>query len=153
MTIYYTTQRSVTIDFALMPKKFTPKNISLANKGLAKVLGDLESQVMDVVWDLDTVTVRTVRDQLEEKQKKLAFNSVMTVMNRLIEKGLLKKKKQGGVYQYQTTVSRSDLSKDVATDMINSLFGDQLLLNSVNFMDLSEQLDQETIQKLKNFLK
>ena len=61
--------------------------------GLKKFLGDLECEIMELVWKLSssnpTVTVREVYDALRKKRE-IAYTTVMTTMVRLSEKGLLK---------------------------------------------------------------
>jgi predicted transcriptional regulator len=59
--------------------------------GLRKFLGDLECEIMELVWKKanPTVTVREVYDILRH-QRDIAYTTVMTTMVRLAEKGLLK---------------------------------------------------------------
>lgn len=58
--------------------------------GLRKFLGDLECEIMELVWKQanPTVTVRNIYDSLR-KQREIAYTTVMTTMVRLSEKGLL----------------------------------------------------------------
>lgn len=59
--------------------------------GLRKFLGDLECEIMELVWKKanPTITVRQVYDILRQKRE-IAYTTVMTTMVRLAEKGLLK---------------------------------------------------------------
>ena len=59
--------------------------------GLRKFLGDLECEIMELVWKKANPTV-TVRDiyELLRQQRQIAYTTVMTTMVRLAEKGLLK---------------------------------------------------------------
>jgi predicted transcriptional regulator len=59
-------------------------------QGLRKFLGDLECEIMELVWKQanPTVTVRNIFDSLR-KQREIAYTTVMTTMVRLSEKGLL----------------------------------------------------------------
>jgi predicted transcriptional regulator len=50
------------------------------------MLGDLERAVMDVAWSRPHVTVREVVSLLPAGRKP-AYTTVMTVMNRLVDKG------------------------------------------------------------------
>lgn len=60
-------------------------------RGLRKFLGDLECEIMELVWKKanPTVTVREVFDSLRQ-ERPIAYTTVMTTMVRLAEKGLLK---------------------------------------------------------------
>src|SRR5215470_5165647 len=59
--------------------------------GLRKFLGDLECEIMELVWKKanPTVTVRDIYDSLRQ-ERPIAYTTVMTTMVRLAEKGLLK---------------------------------------------------------------
>ncbi len=59
-------------------------------EGLRKFLGDLECEIMELVWKKakPTVTVRDIYDSLRQ-ERPIAYTTVMTTMVRLAEKGLL----------------------------------------------------------------
>ncbi len=58
--------------------------------GLRKFLGDLECEIMELVWKkaAPTVTVREIYDVLK-RERQIAYTTVMTTMVRLAEKGIL----------------------------------------------------------------
>lgn len=60
-------------------------------QGLRKFLGDLECEIMELVWKKSnpTVTVRDIYESLRQ-QRPIAYTTVMTTMVRLAEKGLLR---------------------------------------------------------------
>jgi predicted transcriptional regulator len=60
-------------------------------EGLRKFLGDLECEIMELIWKKadPTVTVREIFDSLRQ-ERQIAYTTVMTTMVRLAEKGLLK---------------------------------------------------------------
>ncbi|MGH7405089.1 MAG: BlaI/MecI/CopY family transcriptional regulator, partial [Candidatus Methylomirabilales bacterium] len=64
---------------------FRPKE-----KGLRKIFGDLEAEIMDVIWGLGRATVADVHKVLEG-QREIAYTTVKTVMGRLAEKGYLRR--------------------------------------------------------------
>jgi predicted transcriptional regulator len=59
--------------------------------GLRKFLGDLECEIMELVWKkaAPTVTVREIYDVLRH-ERQIAYTTVMTTMVRLAEKGMLR---------------------------------------------------------------
>jgi predicted transcriptional regulator len=72
-----------------------------------KDFGPLESEVMDAVWRAARpVAVREVIDDLNESRSEpLAYTTVMTVMSRLAEKGVLSRRKVGRSYVYEANAS------------------------------------------------
>ena len=88
--------------------------------GLKKVLGDLEAEVMKVVWKQEKSTVREVYEQLR-LEKNLAYTTVMTIMSRLADKGLLAKAPQGNAYIYTPAVSEAEFTEMVVSEVIDGL--------------------------------
>lgn len=105
-------------------KKWLPKNIKLDAKGLAKFLGERESEVMEIAWDKGCVTVRDVCDTLCEKRE-YSFNTIMTIMNRLSEKGLLEKSQEGATFCYKATQEREVLIQNAIKTVLASLSDDK----------------------------
>jgi predicted transcriptional regulator len=67
--------------------------------------GPLEMAVMDAVWNAgEAVAVRAVVDQLNSgRPEPLAYTTVMTVMSRLAEKGVLDRRKEGRGFVYEAS--------------------------------------------------
>lgn len=68
-----------------------------------KDFGPLETEVMEVVWQIGRpVAVREVVDDLNKSRSApLAYTTVMTVMSRLAEKDVLSRRKVGRGYVYE----------------------------------------------------
>src|SRR5947209_118013 len=66
------------------------------------VLGPLEAELMDLVWKAERpVAVRELHEKLNHgRQPELAYTTVMTVMARLAEKGVLRRHREGRGYVY-----------------------------------------------------
>lgn len=92
-------------------------------KGLRKVLGDLEADIMDIVWAWGTATVRQVHNRLN-KDRPLAYTTVMTVMSRLADKGILNKDKAGAAFVYKPSTTRDAFMESAVREVITGLLGD-----------------------------
>ena len=79
-------------------------------RGLRKVLGDLEHDIMAVLWKGGEATVRQVHQTLETKRE-IAYTTVMTVMSRLGKKGLLAKSRVGNAFTYTPTCTREQFTQ------------------------------------------
>lgn len=62
---------------------------------------------MRVVWRLERATVEDVRQALPPKHRG-AYTTVQTILNRLVERGLLGRKKAGKAFLYQPALSEAD---------------------------------------------
>ena len=69
------------------------KEIKLAfrpdRQGMQKLLGELEAEVMEVVWEQGACTARAVHEHFQQTRRPLAYSTVKTVLERLSEKRLL----------------------------------------------------------------
>ena len=74
--------------------------VRLSADGLAKVLGDLEARVMRAVWDLRRpVPARTVHERVVRRHD-VALLTVITVLNKLVDKRLLTRAKRDDLLHY-----------------------------------------------------
>jgi len=71
-------------------------------------LGDLEAVVMDRLWTWQrAATVREVFDDLRTTRA-IAYTTVMTVMDTLNRKGILRREMAGRAYRYEAVLSREE---------------------------------------------
>jgi len=83
-----------------------------------KRLGHLEAEVMERLWSWDrAASVREVLEDLQE-ERKLAYTTVMTVMDNLHRKGYLQREKAGRAYVYRTTRSRESHTAEMMESVL-----------------------------------
>ena len=68
------------------------------------LLGPLETEIMEVMWQKGHATVRQVVDALIVRRS-VAYTTAMTVMNNLASKGLLKRVSLGKAYDYRVALT------------------------------------------------
>lgn len=70
-------------------------------------LGPLETEILQIVWELASVTVKDVHDRiLTDPDRELAYTSVTTVLRRLTEKGWLVCDKRERSFYWQPKVTK-----------------------------------------------
>ena len=85
---------------------------------MVRGLGELESTIMDHMWAIkEPASVRDVLVHLQ-KVRPLAYTTVMTVMDKLHTKGLLKRKPVGRAYVYEAVSSKEAYTADVMRDSL-----------------------------------
>ncbi len=101
---------------------------------VGKVLGELESEVMEIIWNAQkSVSVRDVTGVLSKKRQ-IAYTTVMTIMNRLVDKGLLSRKQDGRAYLYKSAVSKDKFLTRASRQIIKNFvasFGDTAVAHFV----------------------
>jgi len=78
--------------------------------GTAVFLGPTEAKLMELAWEKKSLTVKKALYYLGEKNEP-AYTTVMTVLGRLADKGLLSKKKEGRGYVYLPTMDKASFLK------------------------------------------
>ena len=78
------------------------------------IQGDLQSQIMAVMWRIHAGTVEQVRAALPRRYRG-AYTTIQTVLNRLADRELLTRHRIGNVIEYRTAISEADhLSQTIA---------------------------------------
>ena len=93
-------------------------------KGLEIRLHDLEATIMDVVWgkQLSSFAVGDVLAILE-KQRDIAYTTVMTTVTRLYEKGILERERDGKRYLYSPKLTREEFMESTAREVLDEAVG------------------------------
>lgn len=121
-------------------------------KGIRKILGDLESDVMESIWEKEKATVRDIHDRLK-KDREIAYTTVMTVMSRLADKGLLEKDKEGAAYVYRPAFSKREFTQSTVIKVIRELLADFTTPAIAGFLDSVTEIDEEKLDELERLIK
>ena len=119
-------------------------------KGKKAVLTDQELEIMKIVWERDTATVRDVYEAILERRK-VAYTTVMTMMKILENKKYLKKTLAERAYVYRPAQPKGQVIGDMVRDFVNRVFNgsaEPLLLHLVEEHDLSPE-ELEEIARLR----
>ncbi|MDQ7055038.1 MAG: BlaI/MecI/CopY family transcriptional regulator [Persephonella sp.] len=111
--------------------------------------GELEEQIMEFLWDKGSGTVKEVRTYLGENR--FAHTTVMTVMDRLYKKGILRRKKEGKGYRYCPVMSREEFEREMAKRVVSDIIKSSPS-GVAAFEGVVEELSEEEIEKLREIL-
>jgi BlaI family transcriptional regulator, penicillinase repressor len=103
-------------------------------------LTEQELEIMKVVWRLETATVRHVYEALLE-HRRIAYTTVMTMMNILETKGHLKKRYEDRAYVYQPSQPQKQVIRSMVREFVNRVFNgsaEPLLAHLVEDRHLTE---------------
>lgn len=112
------------------------------------VLPPSEWEIMNVIWQLSRKT--TVREVLNLKYPKgqKAYTTIQTGMNKLVQKGFLKKEKIGLVNFYSVTKSQSISVKNETSNFVKRVYNGSFL-SLANHLIKSGSLSKQEIEDLK----
>lgn len=120
--------------------------------GLRKILGDLETDVMEIVWKKDKITVRDVYEILRA-ERQIAYTTVMTIMGRLAGKGILLKDTLGNTHIYRPALSKKEFTQYVINEVLDGLFEDFTEPALNHFVDRLSKENNEKLNQLEDIIK
>jgi predicted transcriptional regulator len=131
------------------------KRLNVNGEGLNRFFGPLEAKIMDILWSSDGLSIKEVQSIVSQASP-ISVNTIMTVMNRLVEKGHLQKAQTGTgraqVAKFSTLQSReqflSEQTKAVSQGLIQE-FG-SLVVN--HMIDALDDVDPDVIARLERKL-
>lgn len=84
-------------------------------------LGPLEKELLEIVWQHHPVSVHEVlNDYCQNCDKNLAYTTVMTILSRLVKKGVLTRAKNGRTYEYSPAESKPEFVKSLVKSTLAS---------------------------------
>jgi predicted transcriptional regulator len=115
----------------------------------ASALGPLETSIMEILWACRECNVRDVVDQLD---RRLAYTTVMTTLDRLFKKGLLHRNKVDRSFVYLPKYSREQWEQKRAGELVAGFLGGpepfrDLFLSS--FLDVVTEHDPALLDQLE----
>ena len=113
-------------------------------------LTEQELEIMKVVWDKGTATVRDVYETLRERRK-IAYTTVMTMMKILEQKGHLTKNAEDRSHVYTPTEPKQTVVRGMVSEFINRVFNgsaEPLLMHLVE----DRHVTAEELREISNMI-
>jgi predicted transcriptional regulator len=85
-------------------------------------LAPLELDCMTVLWRLGEGTVREIRETLAPRRPR-AYTTIMTIMDRLAQKGIVERQRTGRAWKYRANLSKEDARAHAVTQVVENFFG------------------------------
>lgn len=110
-------------------------------------LGPLEAEILQIVWELQTVTVKDVHERiLTDPDRELAYTSVTTVLNRLTNKGWLVCDKQERSFTWRPLISEQQAKALQAYEQLNQFLA---VGNPDVVAAFADNLDQASVEQIQ----
>lgn len=107
---------------------------------------------MDFAWSHDAVTVRDVVDALQSSRRS-AYTTIMTVMNRLVDKGMLRRRPDQQSYRYSAAATKEAYLERTSRQAVSRFveyFGDAAI---AQFIDVLDDVDPKKVAELRRKLR
>ena len=113
-----------------------------------------ELEILRVLWDKGTATVREVHEILSE-YKDAGYTTTLKLLQIMFEKGIVKRDDSNKTHIYRPNITRENTQQQIVGKMISSLFGGsstQLVMQALGNQTPNKE-ELEEIQKLLDNLK
>ena len=112
----------------------------------SQTLTEAELRLMDVLWQKGRGTVAEVAAELPPPP--IAYNTVLTTMRILEQKGYVRHEEEGRAYVYIPIVQRDEASSTALHQLLNRFFGDSPAALALKLVE-NKHLDHDEIARLK----
>jgi len=127
--------------------------VRLSADGLAKVLGDLEARVMRAIWDLGKpVPARVVHDRVARSHDVHPL-TVITVLNKLVDKGLLTRGKREELLHYEARWSEDDFMAHASRRVVEGVLAFGPAVVAASFVDVLAEQDPDRLADLARLIR
>ena len=115
-------------------------------------IGSLEADILAVVWEQDRTTVREVYEALLQ-HRKIAYTTVMTVMNNLVKKDLLAQDRSEVAYVYTPAVPGREVARTVLDSVVDRLLCGEYNVAVSQILRLDRELDPKETAELREWVR
>ena len=113
-------------------------------------LGDLELQILNVLWERGPSTVREVLEALPVEPRP-AYTTVLTMMRLMHEKGYLGRREQGRAHVYQARLRERRVKRRLLRDLIATGFRGSPEALLVRLLE-DETLSRDELDRVKRLI-
>jgi predicted transcriptional regulator len=126
--------------------------VRLSATGLAKVLGDLEARVMQVVWEIGApASARAVHERVV-REHPVAIYTVITVLNKLVEKGLLRREKRDDLLHFEARLTADEFRSHASRRVVEGILQLGPEAVAASFVDVLAEHDPAQLAELARLI-
>ena len=107
---------------------------------------------MRVVWDARRATVHDVLAALAPKRRP-AYTTVMTVMSRLAEKGVLTREKSGRAYVYGSVNGQQEVAGSLLNGLVDRLYAGSAARAIEHLIETDDEVDDTELARLERLIR
>ena len=128
------------------------KKMALNPNELLEVLGPLEKEIMEIVWNRTETSTHDVLEELRKKRD-IAMTTVSSTLNRLHDKNLLKRRTDKGVrglcYYYSPLLKKEEFENMITFGVMDKLLKDFREPTTAYFIEELVKSDPKKLQELR----
>ena len=114
-------------------------------------LANAELSVMDLLWQKDRLTARQIRERLYPDATKAQHGTVQTLLQRLEDKGFVKRDRSLSVHLFSASLDRKTYACSQLESLASKLTGGSLA-PLITYLVEGEKISREEIGQLRDLL-
>lgn len=122
------------------------------SKSLKLFLGSLQAECLEILWNKKRVTVKEIHDMFKRSGKEYAYTTILTEMQNLEKKGLVKSEKRGKQNIYYPTCARDEFLSKKLEEIISPLIEEYPEIVTSHFLK-NIKLSKKEKEKILEILK
>jgi predicted transcriptional regulator len=127
--------------------------VRLSADGLAKVLGDLEARVLQAVWRCGApVPARAVYERVMAEHACSPL-TVITVLNRLVEKRILVREKRGDLLHYSARMTEAEFVAHASRRVVEGILSFRPDAVAASMVDVLAERDPAQLAELARLIR
>jgi BlaI family penicillinase repressor len=113
-------------------------------------LGDLQLQIMKVLWDRQEATVADVHAALGANQN-LAYTTIATMLRKMEARGLAGHRTEGRSFVYRAVVGAEEVSRGMADHFVDRVF-EGSLADAVSHLLTNREVSRDELRQLEKLI-
>jgi BlaI family transcriptional regulator, penicillinase repressor len=113
-------------------------------------LGDLQLDILKVLWDRTEASVSEIHDQLH-RRRKLAYTTVATMLRKMEARELVSHREEGRAFIYRAGITSDEVSRSVGDHLVKRLF-EGSLTGAVSHLLRSRDVSREELDRLAKLI-
>lgn len=126
-------------------------NFRLRKAGLGRALGDLEKNIMDILWLRGEATGKEIFSEIRQSRN-IAITTVLTVLERLAKKGIVRKTKGESVYVYVPAFTKAEFTDRVSQEVMKGIMDISASSAVASLVDILADRDPHELDRLSKLI-
>jgi predicted transcriptional regulator len=120
------------------------------SKKKGSTIHETEWDLLDALWSVERATAREVSEVLAKKRG-WAVSTTKTLLDRMVQKGLVNARQVGNVWEYTPAVRRVDARRSAWADFVSKAFGGSAA-PALQFLAKDAKLSKKELEELREML-
>jgi predicted transcriptional regulator len=112
---------------------------------------ELELQLLKILWDDAPLPVREIRQRLAEQGHDIAHTTVITVLNIMVQKKFLYRRKKKNAFLFSPKAKQSSVRGDMVSDIVNRVFDGSARELMLSLLETSD-VDADELREIKRLI-